>query len=68
MKIGNYSGSSVICDFISRSGVLSNQTRARIQPQQRTARVNDTGQKERSGTSTDKGRAPMRTPDKTVPR
>jgi hypothetical protein len=67
MNIGHLSGTSGIFDIISRSGVLNNQTRARIQSRPRAVKVNDPGEKEKSGGPTDKGREPGKPLSRSTP-
>jgi hypothetical protein len=59
MRIGHFSGSSAVYDVVSRSGITANQSRARVELRQKTARVNNADQKEKDGTATDRDRVEL---------
>ena len=56
MTIGHISGCGGMPDLLARYGMMNNYGRARIQAGQRTVKVNNAGQKEKGGTSTERNR------------
>jgi hypothetical protein len=67
MKISSLSGSMALFDIMARHGAALVQEKPRVHREPRTAKVNNSQAKQKSGTSTDKNQDSTRKVNRTRP-